>query len=354
MARKKEKSFVEWIGQNIYIRPHYVVSIPDFFVPYKTHSLKFEANKVNLKDNSHGGNISQKADKKCRSAINWLLCASEKKQVFHSGTGRWFNFKVNFITLTLPDTVSSIREHEFKTKLLNPWLTVMRKYYGLKNYVWKIEFQKNGKLHLHITSDTFIHYAILKKTWNKLLRTNGYIFDYQKKFMNCSFEEYKNLMSINDKRSDEAKYKAWLKGTAENWLNPNTTDVHSVKKIKNLAGYIAKYMTKNEADKKKIRGRIWGCNYELSRANKTKIFIDRTACAKELKCLMQPHIAYHRIETPNSLGSIPKLIGEVYKLRYSDWIKNITGSIKAKFDETILGLKNLAHDGTLFNDLLTV
>lgn len=312
---------IEWIGQNVYVRPSYIVSMPDFYSPYKMPSRAFIDNQINLKDNSHGGTISGKADKKCRNAINWLLCASENKKVFHSGTGRWFDFKVNFITLTLPDTDQPIKEHDFKTKLLNPWLTLLRRYHGLKNYVWKIEFQKNGKLHLHITSDTFIHYSIIRKSWNKLLGSNGYLTKFSRD-----------------------------NGHAD----PNSTDIHSVRKVKDLAAYIAKYMTKNEVYKKQVRGRIWGCNFELSRANKTKIFVPSPECGDFFKQLFKPDIEYSQIFAPAKEHERPRSIGEIFYLKYKDWQTKIKGELKQVFLDTVAGLKNLIHDGTLYPDLYRV
>jgi hypothetical protein len=229
-----------YIGQNLYIRPSYIVSLPEFDNGNRARTYSMRMNMANLSNNAHNGTISRKADKGIRNSINWLLCAAEQKRVFHKQKNSWFDFKVNFITLTLPDTAKPITDKDFKVNLLNPWLTYMRKFLGLKNYVWKLEFQKNGKLHLHITTDTFIHYEMIRRTWNGLLGKNGYLIDFAKKFGHT---------------------------------NPNSTDIHSVRKIKNLAGYLAKYMSKKSEDLKGIKGRIWGCNYELSRANKTTLHV---------------------------------------------------------------------------------
>lgn len=318
---KKQQDKPEWVGQNLYIRPSYIVSMPDYWVPWKMPSQAFLKNMVNLEDNAHNGKISMKADKKCRNAINWLLCASEPKKVFHSLTGRWFDFKVNFITLTIPDTDAPIKEHDFKTKLLNPWLTLMRKYHGLKNYIWKMEFQKNGKLHLHLTSDTFIHYSIIRGTWNKLLASNAMLTRFARE---------------------------------HGHLNPNSTDIHSVRSVRNLGAYIAKYMTKDPGLRKKIRGRIWGCNYELSRANTTKIFISRDQCAVEMKQLFQKGIQWNTIKAPAPEGAAGKSIGEIFYLTYKDWQTKLSGTIKQIFTDTVAGLKNLYHDGSLYPDLLRV
>ena len=249
------------------------------------------------------------------------MCSAEPKKVFNRKFNAWFDFKVNFITLTLPDTAVKISDYDFKTKLLNPWLTYMRKFYGLKNYVWKLEFQKNGKLHLHITTDTFIHHKKIRSVWNKLLKSNNYLIDFAKKF---------------------------------NHSNPNSTDIHSVRKIKNLAAYMAKYMSKADAILKQIKGRIWGCNYELSRANKTSLFIDRFACLSDLRPLMQKKINWHKMQMVNTKTGLLQDRGEIFYLSYSNWLEDINGPIKQTFTDTLMGLRNLSHDGSLFKDLLIV
>jgi ribosomal protein S17E len=278
-------------------------------------------NQANLADNSHKGTISAKADKNLRNAINWLLCASSPKKVYHKAKDKWFEFKVNFITLTLPDTTVPVSDYDFKTKLLNPWLTLMRTRHGLKNYVWKMEFQKNGKLHLHITTDTFLHYTIIRNSWNKLLGKNNYLIDFAKKFGHT---------------------------------NPNSTDIHSVRKINNLAGYLAKYMSKQSADLKRIRGRIWGCNYELSRANKTSLFVDKNDCQFDLKCLMQKGIEWSQLFQPDKLTNELRAWGEIFYMKYTHWRSKISGPIRDKFFDTVNGLKNLYHAGDLFQDLAVV
>jgi hypothetical protein len=310
-----------YIGQNLYIRPGYIVSLPEFSYSSAFTSEAFRKNQKNLLDKAHNGVISQKADKKIRNAINWLLCAAEPKKVYVKKTNSWFDFKVNFITLTLPDTANEITDYVFKTKLLNPWLTYCRKYFGLKNYVWKIEFQKNGKLHLHITTDTFIHHAKIKSSWNRLLGSNGFLLDFYKKFGHSK---------------------------------PNSTDIHSVRKIRNLGAYLAKYMSKKLSDTKKLRGRIWGCNFEIARANKTTMFIDRNECHSALKPLMQKKIEWYKMQMVDKKTGLLKDRGEIFYLTMQNWLSDISGTIKEKFTEVVLGLKNIYHDGTLFKEMAVI
>lgn len=302
-----ENNETVYIGQNVYIRPSYIVSLPEYSGSSKFTSLDFKANQANLLENSHKGLLSSKAVGKMRNSINWLLCAAETKKVFNKKFNSWFDFKINFITLTLPDTTDAIDNKHLQKYLLNPFLTYLRTFHSLKNYVWKLEFQKNGKLHVHLLSDVFIHHQVLRRSWNSILGKNGHLIEFGKKFGHT---------------------------------NPPSTDIHSVRKIKNIAAYISKYMSKNAKDLEKIKGRIWGCNQELSKANNTKLFIDRDSCVTELKPLMNSDIKYKPIETENSYTKLKKTIGEIFFINYIDWFTTISGSIQEKFNETILELKN--------------
>lgn len=307
-----------YIGQNVYIRPNYIVTLPEFTDISRYSSAKFNDNKTNLAKNDHGGKLSDKAVKKMKNAINWLLAAATDKDVYSKKSKSWFKFKINFVTLTLPDTDIPISDKDFKTQLLNPFLTYMRKYYGLKNYVWKLEFQQNGKLHLHITTDSFCHHADIKRVWNMQLQANGYLEAFFKKF-----------------------------GHRE----PNSTDVHSVYKVRNVAAYLAKYMSKNSEDLKNIKGRIWGCSYELSRANKTQLFIDRDACHEELRPLMSNKIEYIPIDKIDKITGELKPIGEVFFLNPNNWVNDIKGRIKNIYEGALQKIRTLVTDQQIQHSL---
>lgn len=392
MKTRKEYSAPVFIGQNVYVKPSYLVSIPEFFREGGNQpSLDFMANMANLEENDNKGKLSRKAITGLKNSINWLCISARKKRVYVKSKGTSFEFKVNFVTLTLPDTKEPINNQDLQKNLLNPFLTYMRKYHNLRNYVWRLEFQANGKLHVHLSADTFLHYQIIRDTWNRLLDKNGYLDDF------CEKNRHKD---------------------------PNSTDVHATRKVKNMAAYIAKYMSKQGSvyqyplktitdkinaavsvgvsdkgisslvEKKKlilyspvrtlakgieilkgekvngkfnsigqkrwylqrvnfwnspfnprpIKGRIWGCSKELSKANKTVVHVPANECAQDLKCLMNPEIRFKEIfskpvETihsrfnPDALTSQPQKIGEVYFLTASDWFTKINGSIRRKFED---------------------
>ena len=54
-----------------------------------------------------------------------------------------YNFKINFMTLTLP--AKQMHPTAVITKnAFNQFLTEIRELYKMENYVWRIEFQKTG------------------------------------------------------------------------------------------------------------------------------------------------------------------------------------------------------------------
>lgn len=349
--RQKEYKAPVYIGQNLYIKPSYVVSIPEYYKESSGMSMDFLKNMENLKDNEHKGKLSRKAITGLRNSINWLCLAAKKKRVFSREKNFNFWFKINFVTLTLPDTPEAIGSADLQNKLLNPWLTYMRKYHGLKNYVWRLEFQANGKLHVHISTDSFLHLAVVRDQWNRLLDKNGYLDQFYK---------------------------------ANGHKDPNSTDIHATKKVKNMAAYLAKYMSKKGSEyklsKKKtpvkplhvlnskawyiqrvnfwnspfnprpIKGKIWSCSRELSRANKLAVHIAADEIKENLSCFMRSDIEYKDISIepktiaaqfdPTAWQNQPRKIGEIYYLKALDWFTKIRGKARKAFTDTIEAIQN--------------
>jgi hypothetical protein len=289
----------EYIGQILYIKPNCIVSVPEFDTPKNYFSAGRIANNRNLLQNKHNSKLSDKAIKRIKSAINWLVASAKEKKVYNAATKKHYNFKVNLITLTLPDTSVKINEHAFKTKLMHPFFMYMKKYYKLNNYVWKIEFQNNGKLHVHITTDSFISHHVIRSTWNRLLKNNNYLIEFEKKFKHD---------------------------------NPNSIDVHAVWKVKNLGAYLAKYMSKNEQNTEIINGRIWGCSHELSDKNKCVLGVDRNECHEVLRPLMNPNIEYKEIVSQDATTGKIYRNAELFFIKLEHWHSIIHGKIKEAYD----------------------
>lgn len=299
-----------YIGQNLYVRPNYIVSMPEFDTPRTYTGARFKANQQNLKENHHKGKVSAKAMKEIKNCVNWLVASAKHKTIYHAESKKYYTFKVNFITLTLPDTYHEINDTQLKKELLNPLLTTLRKGYGLKNYLWKLEFQQNGKLHVHLTTDTFIYWKDLRRLWNKRLTACGHMARFRDENGHC---------------------------------DPNSTDVHAVYKINDIAAYISKYMSKNDDQLQKVKGRIWQCNFELSANSKPSMFVPSTYLREVLEPLFQKVIKYKPILGKPDMFGNPRTIGEMFLLKRINWLMHIKGEIKELFTNTCWKIRNLVN-----------
>lgn len=235
-------------------------------------------------DRKAHGNVSIQAKRKMSKALDYLLTIATEKKVFERVSGKTVIFKVAFVTLTL--TSKQIHpDSEIINKCLNSLLLELKKYYSVKHYLWRAEKQKNGNIHFHLVIDKFIPYYELRNRWNRIINKLGYVDRYQENMKEFYKSGFKVSNNKNDKRPEPLQYIAYQKALTSNFNCPNSTDIHSTRKINNLKKYLTKYMTKNENQNKENEtgnsndvqenevetiarlsqtGRIWGCNHELS------------------------------------------------------------------------------------------
>lgn len=209
------------------VRDNYLCVYPSF--EYFPSSVSRGTNSLdNLKDNDHKGKISKKVSKKIEKIIyNWISAiewrrASRKERLFERSK------YLTFVTLTL-STPQYDTDKEIKRKLLNRFIIQVQRNHKVKNYLWKAEAQKNGRIHFHILIDRAVHYLDIRKLWNSIQRDHS--ADYRSNF-----------------------------GTDTN--SPNSTDIHALKGLKSMSAYMIKYMQKSE-DRRPITGRLWGCSDDL-------------------------------------------------------------------------------------------
>lgn len=187
------------------------------------------------------GYVTTEMKRRMKKAITLLIQSTPYTWKEHPVTGKLVQHKLSFITLTTPDHDDS-RDAKFcHKKLLEPMLRIMRRRFGMKSYIWKCELQGNGQIHYHITCDVFTNHSNLKNEWNALLRKNGLLEDFVKKYGH---------------------------------KNPNSTDIHSVNKVKNLEAYLVKYITKEYQNEDALSGKVWDCSKNLKKANYFRIHID--------------------------------------------------------------------------------
>ena len=245
--------------------------------------------------------LSFKARKRIAKAIDWMLCVAVEKKVFQKSTKKKFSFKVAFVTLTLasPQVHS---DQVIKSELLNQFLTEARQKWSVRFYMWRAEAQQNGNIHFHVLVDRYIHYKNLQSTWNRIQNKLGYVDRFREKW-----------------------------GSGE----PNSTDVHSVKLIKNLSAYLSKYCTKQD-ENRKIDGKIWGLSTTLSQLKPLQI-----VQSDEVKDSLSAMYTKYSERVKESLYF------DVWFVKYWDWCQEFKNTLFDQFYNYIKQIRSLNNNYSL-------
>lgn len=178
-----------------------------------------------------------------------------------------------FLTLTLPaDQLhcdNLIKKNCFFRFI--EWLTGDKEKgasgWGVKNYIWVAETQKNGRIHFHMIIDRALPADRINRKWNQFIERLGYVtffkLDQQDKYKKGWFvdkEQMKYRLADKQKacraagkkfdRSEavneekKRQLETYRRGVANNWNNPPSTKIHSIQSIRKLSAYVSKYMTK--------------------------------------------------------------------------------------------------------------
>lgn len=195
-----------------------------------------------------------------------VLSYSANEQKVRNSKGEYRKHLCIFITLTLPFEQFH-KDTEITKLILGTFFDKCRKLGILENYVWRAEKQKNGNIHYHIITDTFVNYSLVYRLWKQSLEKLNYLTEYSNKFKNMSYSEYRNLkQNINlDEKKVSEKY---AKGVRENWKNPPCVKVDYLDNISSVSNYIAKYTSKNEDSPNIVSGRVWSCSSSVASAVK--------------------------------------------------------------------------------------
>jgi hypothetical protein len=221
----------------------------------------------------HKGKVSPAARRKISRSIDYLLFFTNDKVLPNTAHGMAYNFKLCFITLTLPSTQVH-PDQEIKARCLHPFLILARKKWNVRNYLWRAEKQQNGNIHFHILADKFIPWSELRDAWNRIVNKLGYVDRYRDQMRAFHEGGLRTREDLLKTWSYKAQIKAYRKGKANDWSSPNSTDIHAVHKAKNIKAYVSKYCTKDEQSEG-LTGRLWGCNEELSNVPGAQVVIDQ-------------------------------------------------------------------------------
>lgn len=216
------------IKQNEVLSVEMVSCLPSHTTIYQSNlsshgkRKKSKESLANLKDNDCKGNISKSAKKRLRASIGWLLLKIQHRMKRGLLKQKALAKSISFITLTLPSKqVHS--DKEIKELCLNQFLIELRKVWGVKDFIWRAETQKNGNIHFHLVTDKYIPYADIRTRWNRIIDKIGYVKRYTEK-------------------------------TGK--VNPPSTEIKAIKKVNNIELYISKYCSKDEGNRP-VKGRLW-------------------------------------------------------------------------------------------------
>lgn len=178
---------------------------------------------------AYSGKVTDQVKKRINKAVDLLIQKSPKRYIYNPVTKKNQPFTLNFITLTV-SSIRLISSIEGYVNLLKPFLRKLRnRFKGNISYVWKCELQLRGQIHYHLTCNQFVHMDWIRSEWNRLQHKHRYLDHYAK------------------------VYKSF---------NPNSTDVHAVWKVKDIASYLSKYLSKVDSSQA-LKSKVWDCSKDL-------------------------------------------------------------------------------------------
>lgn len=193
---------------------------------------------------AYSGGVTKGVQKRIGKAVDIFLQTTEQRRVYNTVTGRDMDFRCGFVTLTISD-YCNWKADECYTKLLKPYLRILKERYGAGKYVWKYELQQRGNVHYHVLIDQFIEYHKIREAWNRLQHKHRLTDTYATKYGHH---------------------------------NPNSTDIHKIWKVENIGAYVGKYLQKGGQNvrmfhegfpalyyERDVKGKVWDCSVDLKR-----------------------------------------------------------------------------------------
>lgn len=183
---------------------------------------------------TYSGKVTGHVKRRLMSSLDLMLQRSYQKVANMSNLSQ-ADFEdrpeifMNFITLTIASQ-TNMEVRECYDKLLKPFLRYMKRKEGMDEYVWKAEYQKRGQVHYHLATNIYIDWQKIRWYWNKLQRKERLLDKFAKKFGH---------------------------------FNPNSTDIHTMRKVTDALAYMSKEMCKDVQNTKVTKGKVWDCSNNL-------------------------------------------------------------------------------------------
>jgi len=172
--------------------------------------------------------ISEKGKRTIKDCINLMTVTNAKRNVQLNKNLFVKNFRLAFVTVTLP-VQQSHSDNDIKKHCLIPFLDNLKKTHFVTQFIWRAEKQQNGNIHFHLVINAPIPWYMIRYHWNKQINKLGYIDRFY-------------LMHKH--------------------RNPPTEQIVAPKKIKNLQSYLAKYLVKSDSENK-VQGKNYGISQNL-------------------------------------------------------------------------------------------
>lgn len=259
----------------------------------KRYSFGNNENEVH-KQAYKSGTLTKGARKRLKASIELLIDISPKKWFTVPSTGKRFQFQITFLTLTLSASQQQIPDKTIVKSLLEPLLQTLRRKYKCKSYVWRAEKQKNGNLHFHITTNQYIPYDTIRDDWNRIQNKLGFVDQFAEKYGHT---------------------------------NPNSTDIHSVRGIRDLARYMVKYMSKNVPEGQLVNCKQWDCSQDLKIRENICLEIDSTVHSELCSIMEAKGVRTHLGERYSLIEmrgfDIRDILPESWKKLYRDFIHRV-------------------------------
>ena len=197
---------------------------------YKTTRQYATIEKINTeKKKNYTGKMSAAAQRRVsKKILCWYTGCEAFNNRFKGLLGK-DERKLVFVTLTLSSTQFT-SDLEVKKQLLKPFIRFLREKKGCRNWLYKCERQKNGRIHFHLIIDKYIKKEEIRETWNDLQQKEGYLDEYERKYGK---------------------------------LDAPSTEIRLVRNQAQCERYIAKYIAKDDEDAI-IEGAVWSSSVSVA------------------------------------------------------------------------------------------
>lgn len=161
-----------------------------------------------------------------------------------------------FYTISFPLHLSD----NLAYKVFNTWLTRCRKVFNLQSYLWVAERQKNGTIHFHMLTNTFMQISEVNRfmsvALSNLLNKQAFSYDIEA-ISNYNGVDVDDLFHPKPRDAQGKRIKETREQRRERLRKP--LNIKQAQKC--LSYYITKYVTKNDVTFNRLP---WHCSRDIS------------------------------------------------------------------------------------------